>query len=139
MIKINLRDHYPFYEYDHFLDVEDIIAATIKTFDLLDKSQRKRINRHKAFYSLDRDDGIEGNIVLVLLTPPEIYESKITNQELYEAMNALSDKQSRRIYAHYFLDMSKYAIAKAEGVDESSVRRSLEAGLKRMALFLRNS
>lgn len=138
MITINLRDYYPFYNLDDCIEVEDIIEATLKAFGLLDKAYRKRTNRHRAYYSLDLNDGIQRDIMLIVLTPPEIYEKKIANQELYAALNSLSDKQARRIYARYFLGMSKYAIAKAEGVDESAVRRSIEAGLLRMEKFLRD-
>jgi RNA polymerase sigma-70 factor (ECF subfamily) len=133
---INLRDYYPFYIHDDYIEVEDIIAATLKTFELFEKAYQKRTNRHKAFYSLDRNDGIERDIMVIILSPPEIYEKKLTNQQLYAAMNNLSEKQVKRIYAHYFLNMSKYAIAKTEGVDESAVRRSIEAGLLRMGTFL---
>ncbi len=138
MIKINLRDYYPIYTHDHFIEVEDIIAAALKAFERRDKAYQKRINRHKAYYSLDRNDGIENNIIFVVLTPPEIYERKLTNQELYSALNRLSDKQAKRIYAHYFLGLSKRAIAKLEKVDESSVRKSIRTGLQRMVMFLKH-
>lgn len=138
MIRINLRDYYPFYFHDSFIDVEDKIAATLKAFNLLEDARRKRIYRHKAYYSLDRNDGIERDFVFIVLSPAEIYENKVTNQELYTAMNTLSNKQAKRIYAYYVLGMSKHAIAKAEGVDESSVRKSIKTGLRHMAVFLRN-
>ncbi len=138
MIKINLRDYYPFYFHDSFIEVEDKIAATLNAFDLLKDAYRKRTYRHKAYYSLNRNDGLERDIMFILLSPPEIYERKITKQELYAALNDLSDKQAKRIYAHYFLCMSKYAIARAEGVDESSIRKSIEAGLNRMEEFLKD-
>lgn len=138
MKKINLRNYYPFYLHDCFLDVEDVIAAELKAFDLLEDANKKRIFRHKAYYSLNRNDGIEHDVVFIVLSPPEIYEKKVTNQELYTALNDLTEKQVKRIYAYYFMGMSKYAIAKAEGVDESSIRKSIETGLKRMAMFLRN-
>ena len=139
MKKINLRDYYPIYSYDNFIEIDDIIAATLKAFELHDKAYQRRTNRHKAFYSLDRNDGIEKDITFIILTPPEIYEQELRKQELYAAINSLTNKQARRVYAHYFLGMSKYAIAKAENVDESSVRKSIEKGLNRMAMFLRNT
>lgn len=117
--------------------MEDIIVATLQAFELFEKAYRKRINRHKAYFSLNRNDGIERDITLIIMSPPEIYERKITNKELYTALNNLSEKQTRRIYAHFFLGMSKYAIAKAEGVDESAIRRSINAGLKRMKQYLK--
>ncbi|MDD2496884.1 MAG: sigma-70 family RNA polymerase sigma factor, partial [Desulfitobacteriaceae bacterium] len=46
-------------------------------------------------------------------------------------------KQAKRIYAHYFLGMSKGAIAKAEGVNKSQITRSIQAALTRIETFLK--
>lgn len=54
MQKINLRDYYPYYQSDFFLDVADEIAFSLKRFDLLEQAYRLRRYRHKAYYSLDR-------------------------------------------------------------------------------------
>jgi len=137
MFQINLRDYYPFYLNDCYIDVDDQIAATLKEFVLREKAYRKRISRHKAYYSLERDEGIEHDILLVSLSTCEIYERKVTQQELYAAIASLPNKQAKRIYAHYFLNMSKYAIARAEGVDEKAIRKSIKAGLVRIGKFLR--
>ena len=96
------------------------------------------IYRYKAYYSLDRNDGIEYSAVFLSLSPEEIYERKVTNQEIYAAINSLSDKQAKRIYAHFFLGMSKAAIAKAEGVRESTIWESIERGLRNIEKFLKN-
>lgn len=138
MKTINLRDFYSsIYSTDCLCEVSDEVAELLFLYKRLEEAQRRRIGKHKAYYSLDRSDGIEQDIMLIILTPPEIYERKLTNQELYAALNSLSEKQAKRIYAYYFLSMSKYAIAKTEGVDESAVRRSIEAGMLRMEAFLR--
>lgn len=137
MTRINLRDLYPFYYADCFLEVEDVIAASIKSFDLREEAYRIRTHRHKAYFSLDRDDGIEHDILFASLSPCEIYERKLTRRELYAAIASLPDKQAKRIYAYYFLGMSKYLIARAEGVNESSIRESIERGLRRMESFLK--
>ncbi len=139
MKTINLRDFYSsVYFTDCLCEVSDEVAELLLLYKRLEEAHRRSVNRYKAYYSLDRNDGIEKDILVVVLAPPEIHEQKLTKQALNNAMNSLSDKQARRIYAYYFLDMSKRAIAKAEGVDESSVRKSIETGLKRMSLFLRN-
>lgn len=138
MIQINLRDYYPFYFVDCFVEVDDAIVDALNAFDRLEDAYRKRICRNKAYFSLNCNDGIERDYVFVSLSPQEIYERKVTKQELFAAINSLSEKQAKRIYAHFFLGMSKYAIAKAEGVDESSIRQSIEAGLIRMGRYLKN-
>jgi len=137
MKTINLRDYYPFYTSDCFIDVPDEIAAILHDFELREAAYRLRTYRHKAYYSLDRDDGIEHDILFVALSPCEIYERKVTSQQLHAAIASLPDKQAKRIYAHYFLGMSKTAIAKAEGVRESAVRDALERGLRNIERFLK--
>lgn len=138
MKRINLRDYYPSYTSDFFLEVADEIALSLKRFELDEKAYQLRTYRHKAYYSLDRNDGIEYSAVFLSLSPEEIYERKVTNQEIYAAINSLSDKQAKRIYAHFFLGMSKAAIAKAEGVRESTIWESIERGLRNIEKFLKN-
>lgn len=138
MKKINLRDYYPFYQSDFFIEVADEIALSLKRFELDESAYRLRTYRHKAYYSLDRNDGLEHEIVFLSLSPEEIYERKVTNQELYSAVNSLPDKQAKRIYAYFFLGMSKAAIAKAEGVRESTIWESIERGLRNIEKFLKN-
>lgn len=137
MTKINLRDYYPFYQSNYFLDVADEIAELFKQFRRKEHADYERRRIHRAYYSLDAGDGIERDVILLVLSPHEIYERKLTNQELYAAIKSLPEKQAKRIYAHFFLDMSKAQIARIEGVDPSSVKASIERGLKRMEKFLK--
>ena len=59
MTIINLRDYYPFYTSDNFIDVPDEVYELLKEFDRKEAAYRLRTYRHKAYYSLDRNDGIE--------------------------------------------------------------------------------
>jgi len=138
MTRINLRDYYPFYQSDFFLEVTDKLAELLKLLKRKDHADFERKRIHKAYYSLDAGDGIEKDIILLVLSPDEIYERKMNNQELYAAINSLPEKQAKRVYAHFFLGMSKAEIARIEGVDQSSIRESIERGLKRIEKFLKN-
>ena len=60
-------------------------------------------------------------------------------EQLHDAIATLPDKQAKRIYAHYFLGMSKSAIAKAEGINESTVRDGINRGLRNIEKSLKNS
>lgn len=137
MKRINLRDYYPFYTSDFFVEVADEIALSLKRFSLDESAYRLRTYRHKAYYSLDRNDGIEYEVIFISLSPQEIYERKVTNQELYAAINSLPEKQAKRIYAYFFLSMSKAAIAKAEGVRQSTIWESIEQGLRNIEKYLK--
>ena len=103
------------------------------------RDYRLRTYRHKAYYSLDRDDGLEHEAVFVALSPHELYERKVTMQELHAAISSLPDKQAKRIYAHFILGMTKQDIARAEGVHEKVVRVAIERGLRRLEKILKNS
>ena len=137
MIRINLRDYYPFCNNDLFIEVSDEVAATLAEDKRRERNYQRRVAYHKAFYSLDAGDGIENEALFRSLSPCEVYERKLTMEQLYAALDALPDKQGRRIYAHYILGVSKTAIAAAEGVSVEAVSVAIERGLKGMEVFLK--
>ena len=59
MKEINLREYYPFYNMDVYLEVSDEIAGQLDRFKLDEEAHRVRILRAKAYFSLNRGDGIE--------------------------------------------------------------------------------
>lgn len=139
MTTINLREFYPeIYSYDQFIDLPDDVAALLCEYKLKEAAYYLRRYRYKAYYSLDRGDGIEQSAVAIPLSPLELLEQRHAIEQLYAAMSSLPKGQARRIYAHYFLGMSKMEIARAEGVHKSRITRSIEKGLRKLELFLRN-
>ena len=68
MAIINLRDYYPFYTSDCFMEVSEEVAEMFKEFDRKEAAYRLRTYRHKAYYSLDRDDGLEHEAVFGIRT-----------------------------------------------------------------------
>ncbi|CAM3551743.1 MULTISPECIES: RNA polymerase sigma factor [Paenibacillaceae] len=138
MKKINLKDIYPFWKTDVWVEVDDEVAQELHRFELIESAYKLRTYRHRAYYSLDRNDGIEKDVLFLSISPEEYYERKLSRQQLYEALCQLPEKSARRIYAHFFLGMSKVAIARAEHVDERAVRKSIKQGLKIMERLLKN-
>ena len=148
MKEINLRILFPEYELDCFVDVpsEDVekftasmtkeTAAIYFEAEREESTSRRRLYRYKAHYSLDAGDGIEHDILHNPLPPHEIFERAQGKAQLYEALCRLPKKQLRRIYAHFFLGMSKADIARADGVDEKAVRVAIERGLRDIKIFL---
>lgn len=138
MTKINLREHYPdYYKTDYIIEVPDEVAAIMLEYDRLDAAYRRRTYYHKAHYSLDRGDGIEYEALFVSMTPCEIYERKVTMEQLHAAMASLPDKQAKRVYARYFLGLETKAIAKSEGISVTAVNSSIQRGLRNMEKFLK--
>ena len=139
MAKINLRDYYPFYQYDCIIDIPDEVADDLLELNRLEAAYQRRLYRNKAYYSLDRDDGIEQDILFVSLSPWEIYERKVTYEQLHAAIARLPDKQAKRIYALYFLGMSQASIARAEGISRKAICASIARGLKHLSQILKNN
>ena len=138
MAKINLREFYPFYCVDEYIEVTEEVSEMLKQSERSEEAQRKKVIRYKAYFSLDREDGIERALLSRVYTPEEIYERKVTKEELYIAMGTLPEKQARRIYAHFFLKMSVAEIARIEGVNWTSVNRGIRQGLMRIKKILKN-
>lgn len=137
MTTINLRDYYPFYKEDTFIEISDEIAEQLQRFVLDDEAYRIRVLRAKAYYSLDCEDGIEKETIHKPMTPDELLEWEETVRLLHEAMALLSRKQAKRVYAHAVLGKSKSEIAKDESIKTSSVSESIERGLKNLRKILK--
>lgn len=136
MTMINLRDMYPFYNSDLFVEVPDEVAQALAAAKREEKSARRRMYRHKAQYSLDCGDGIEYRALFLAPSPAELFEKKLEIEALYAALVSLPPKQGRRVYAHYILGIGKAEIARAEGVTERNVRESVNRALRNMKTFL---
>lgn len=138
MKRINLREQYPaIYSTDTYIEVPDEVAAFMQECDRKEAAYRRRTYYHKAYYSLDRGDGIEHDALFLSVTPWEVYERKLTMEELHRAIATLPDKQAKRIYAHFFLGLTMREIAKAEEVTPMAVNNSILRGLRSMEKFLK--
>lgn len=139
MQMINLRDYYPsIYTSGCFTEVSDEVAETLLKFKRYEAAYLRRTYWNKAHYSLDRGDGIEKDILFTALPPYELYERKVTKEQLNAAITNLPPKQARRIYAYYFLGKSKTVISKTEGVNRSQVTRSIRKALLNIQKFFKN-
>lgn len=118
--------------------VTDEVANALERFIREENNDTLRRYRAKAYYSLDCENGIEHHILFREKTPEELYEKKLTMQQLNRALAKLPVKQSQHIYAHFFLGKSSREIATAENVSVRAVQKSVRAGLKRLGKILKN-
>ena len=140
MTEINLKEIYPnFYDTDYFVEVPEQLAVELQRFELDEIAYKLRTYRHRAYYSLDRNDGIENKVLFTAATPDELYERKLNHQQLYAAISQLPEKQAKRIYAYYFLDMNEYEIAKAEGISQQAVHSTLRRAMRNLEEILKNN
>jgi len=137
---INLREYYPWYTHDEFVEVSDEVAAELRADKRYEKNYEQRIRRNKAFYSLDVDDGIEASAVACHSDNPErVFEMMENHCRLCRALNSLPETQGRRVEARFLLGKSVQEIAADEGVSESSVKESLDRGLRAMKKVMQNN
>lgn len=129
MKKIILRTQYPWYKGDEYIEVSDEIADFLASLSRAERAYYEKVRKNKAFYSLDAEDGIESSILFVAESPDELYEKKLTNEELYKAISMLPELQAKRISALYFQGLTMTKIAEIEDVSVEAVSKSVEKGL----------
>jgi RNA polymerase sigma-70 factor (ECF subfamily) len=135
MKKINLREYYPHYKYDAFIELSDDIVAELDQYRR-EEDNHARTKRRKKVYSLDRNDGLADQIPVSSDSACEEFIRGLTRTALHAAILSLPEKQTRRIYAHYFCRRSIADIARYEGVHPSSVRESITCGRKTIKKIL---
>ena len=142
MKKIDLKKYYPspeLYEESNIVLVSDDVADVMEQSLRDEKSYFMRRYRAKAYYSLDYGNGIENYVIFHEETPEEIYERKLTIQQLNKALSKLPTKQGQHIYAFYFLNKTCKEIAAAEHIAPRTVQISLQRGLKRLGKILKKN
>lgn len=93
----------------------------------------QRVRRyHNAYYSLDRDDGLENEISDVAPSPEEIVIHREEQGVLHAALMSLPAVQRRRVMLRFMYNMSIAQIARMEGVSWSAVERSLKRAIYRV-------
>lgn len=133
MNQINLRDLYPdVYTEDTFVEVTEEVLAVFLADRKAQAAYKRQLYRHQALLTLDDTRAIKG---AVLQNPEEIIEDRQLREHLYNALMALPEKQAKRIYARFYLDMTVKEIAQAEGVEPSMVYRSIRCGLSHLKKF----
>ena len=134
---INLRDYYPFYNTDVFLEVSDEVASFLEDEKRLQINYAQYIRDNKAFYSLDASDGIEAEALNLPEQPDEVLERMELERLLQEALAQLTPAQRRRVLAHFVEGRSQLEIAASEGVVKSTVSEAISRGRKNLRNFLK--
>ncbi|MGG6311871.1 hypothetical protein [Paenibacillus macerans] len=89
-IKINLREICPYYKTDIWVEVEEELASEIRKLDLFENAYILRRYRNRAYFSLDREDGIEQEVQDSSISSEELVMQKISNEELYAALCSIA-------------------------------------------------
>ena len=141
MAIINLRKYYyPTYKKDTFIEVSDEVAEALLLMLRAENNYAQKRLYHKAYFSLDCEDGIENDAIGWAQPSPEDYMIELEEQaahellleHLRESFSILTPKQARRLHARYLLGMKIKEIAAAEGVSPSQVGDSIRGAVKKL-------
>lgn len=141
---INLKKYYyPLYTKDTFVEVSDEVAEALLLMHREENNRIRKMYYHKAYYSLDREDGIENNALDSFEPSPEeivLQEEEerfflLKLERLDEAISSLTPVQARRIRAKYLLGRKVTEIAAVEGVSTGVIYRSIRDGFQKIQTY----
>ena len=134
---VNLKKYYyELFKKDTFVEVSDEVAEALLLMHREENNHKRKIWYHKAFYSLDREDGIENDALEeILMEQEEERFFLLTLGRLEEALSSLTPVQEKRIRARYLCGMKVREIAAAEGVSISVVHTSIRSGIKNLKTY----
>lgn len=141
MTVINLRRYYyPLVKTDTFMEVPEEVAEALLQ---LHREENNRINKriyHKAYFSLDCDDGIENDAIgweqpspeELIIQAEEEAAHELLLQHMREALSILSPVQARRLHMRYMLEMKYREIADIEGISPTQASDSVRRAVKKL-------
>ena len=124
MTTINLKDYYPWYLTNEYIEVTDEVAEALMASKRAEAAHAERVRYNRAYYSLDCDDGIDYSACVHEPSPQELLDRKEMFYLLWNALNSLPEVQGRRVDAYLILGKTYRQIAREEGVDKCAVRRA---------------
>ncbi len=144
MQTVNLKKYYyELFKKDTFVEFSDEVAEALLLMYREENNRHRKIWYHKAYYSLDMEDGIEtAALDFTEKSPEEIFMEQenerfflLTLKRLDEALSSLTPVQERRIRARYFGGKKVQEIADAEGVNISVIHTSIRSGIKNLKTY----
>ncbi len=146
MTVINLkRYYYPLVKTDVFVEVPDEIADALLHLRREENNRTSKIWYHKAYFSLDCEDGIENDAIGWAQPSPEDYmiqaedeaAQELLLEHLWEAIGQLTPTQARRLHMLYMLEMKYREIAEAEGISPTQASDSVRRAVKKLQKYFK--
>ena len=136
MITINLKDFYPWYGTDEFIEVPEEVVLEMLADKRYEAAYTKKIKRHKVLSFSDYGDKTQEWCNQTAPDPQHMAEIQELLEQFLDILAALPEIQSRRIRAHIILDMTLSEIALQEEVSIATVQRAIQRGIKKIQKFL---
>jgi len=111
------------------VEIPPNVREEMLTFFRKEETYQRVRRYHNAYYSLDRDDGLENEISDVAPSPEEIVIHREEQGMLHAALMSLPAVQRRRVMFRFMHNLSIAEIARMEGVSWSAVDRSVKRGI----------
>lgn len=146
MTVINLkRYYYPLVKTDIFVEVPDEIADALLHLRREENNRKSKMFYHKAYFSLDCEDGIENEAIGWAQPSPEDYmiqaedeaAHELLLEHLREAIGQLTPTQARRLHMRYMLRMKYREIAEAEGISPTQASDSVRRAVKKLQKYFK--
>lgn len=77
MKKINLRDLYPFYHNDLFVEISDEVAAALAEAERMERNYIRRVYWNKAYFSLDAGTVLSTKLFLLPCLPVSFTSARL--------------------------------------------------------------
>ena len=129
MVTINLKDFYPWYGSDEYIDIPEEVALELLADKRYEAAYTKKMKRRKVMSFSDYGDKTREWRNQTVPDPQRIAEIRDLLEQILEMLDSLSDIQARRIRAHIILDMTLAETAELEKVSTSAVHNSVQKGL----------
>ena len=136
MITINLKDFYPWYGTDEFIEVPEEVVLEMLADKRYEAAYTKKIKRHKVLSFSDYGDKTQEWCNQTAPDPQHMAEIRELLEQFLGILEALPEIQSRRIRGHIILDMTLSEIALQEEVSIATVQRAIQRGIKKIQKFL---
>ena len=113
------------------VEVSTAVKELLEQSDRRIRSQGRQDRRYLA-----KEEYIDGLTDTTTVYPHEDFADLVIkmdrNNQLYAALDTLSDVQKRRVCLYYFAEMSYRQIGEKEGVNHKSVARSVEQAIRKL-------
>ena len=115
----------------------DYVLEAIREMERREASRVRKLKRHHALYTESLDALGEVAADPHSRSAEELLETEEGRSEVLRALRQISRVQARRIYAVFFLGISKADVARAEKVSRAAVTININLGLKKISEILK--
>lgn len=134
LARVKLTDLDPHYDgASDEIEVPDEIVEAYQQLRRKEKSLERKKQRHHALYTTSTSM-MTNSITYSESSCEDLLLDEASREELLLALKSLSPIQARRVFAVYFLGMSRADVAKMEKVSRAAVTICLRGALKKIFL-----